>query len=535
MKLKIFHLLFLIALLTAFAPPVLRAQDEPANKEPLAFLIKKAEQHLEGWRTLQAEKVLAKIKGEEAESVQVLDLRTQLAFYKGRYEEAFRLSEQALSKESTNEHRQVMRLLAQRTRDVLKGFKRYESEHFDLHLDEERDGILAPLLLEGLEKSYIAIGRELGFYPEEKVRVEIAPDVSSFNAISTLSLRDIEETGAVGICKFNKVMAISPRTLVQGYRWLDSLSHEYLHYAIVGLSNNKAPIWIHEGIARFYETRWRGKKETGGKEEYLTPSNQTLLVRALEKNQLVQFEKMEPSLIYLETPQQVQLAYAEAASAIDFISNRKGPDGVRELLFELREKPTSEAVEKIMGTPFDQFENQWQEFLKAKGLKEVEGSRVRKLKIKGSNKERERAVELNEIRSVVARNRTHLADRLWGRGRTTAATVMYRRALQASPHSTIIMNRLGRVLTETEQYEKALPHFKRSQALDPDSVGTYVQLGRLYHATKRFSEARVALEEAIQINPFDPTIHRLLFQIYSALGDLKRANQSKANLAKLLR
>ena len=81
-----------------------------------------------------------------------------------------------------------------------------------------------------MEKSYEAIGAELGYFPKEKVRVEVAPDATSFNAISTLSLRDIEETGAVGICKFNKLMIISPRALSFGYRWVDSLSHEYLHY-----------------------------------------------------------------------------------------------------------------------------------------------------------------------------------------------------------------------------------------------------------------------------------------------------------------
>ena len=67
-------------------------------------------------------------------------------------------------------------------------------------------------------------------------------------------------------------------------------------------------------------------------EDYLTPANQTLLVQALEKNQFVGFKNMEPSLIHLDTPEQVQLAYAEAASAIDFINQSKGKTGIRELL-----------------------------------------------------------------------------------------------------------------------------------------------------------------------------------------------------------
>ena len=58
---------------------------------------------------------------------------------------------------------------------------------------------------------------------------------------------------------------------------------------------------------------------------------------------------MEPSLIHLDTPEQVQLAYAEAASAVDFINQSKGKAGVRDLLATLKDKPTPEAMEKVYG------------------------------------------------------------------------------------------------------------------------------------------------------------------------------------------
>src|SRR5689334_8479154 len=273
--------------------------------------------------------------------------------------------------------------------------------------------------------------------PTEKVRVEIAPDSLSFNGISTLSRRDIEETGAVGICKFNKVMIISPRVLLQGYRWLDSLSHEYLHYVIVGASDNKGPIWLHEGMARYYETLWRRNDKAQAAADYLSPANQTLLAQALAKNRFVGFKKMEPSLIYLETPEQVQLAYAEAASAIDFIVHRKGDSASRDLLAELKTRPTQEAIEKVMAKPYAAFETEWKDYLKAKQLQEVEGSRVRRLKIVEGQKEDEETVELKEIQSAVARNRTHLGDQMLMGGKMVAATEEYKRALQASPRSPI--------------------------------------------------------------------------------------------------
>ena len=47
---------------------------------------------------------------------------------------------------------------------------------------------------------------------------------------------------------------------------------------------------------------------------------------------LIGFDRMEPSLIRLETPEDVQLAYAQAASAIEFIIARAGPERLREIM-----------------------------------------------------------------------------------------------------------------------------------------------------------------------------------------------------------
>ena len=367
------------------------------------------------------------------------------------------------------------------------------------------------------------------------MRVEIAPDAAAFNAISTLSRRDIEETGAVGICKFNKIMIISPRVLLQGYRWLDSLSHEYSHYLIVAASDNKAPIWLHEGLARFYETLWRRADKSKAAADYLSPANRTLLAQALEKNRFVGFKKMEPSLIYLETPEQVQLAYAEAASAVDFLVQKKGDGAARDLLVEVKSRPTPEAIEKLLGKPYAAFETEWKDFLKAKQLKEVEGSRVRRLKVVEGQKQDEEAGELKEIQSAVARNRAYLGDQLLERGKTVAATEEYRRALQASPRSPIILGKLARVLIKQARYQEALPHLQKALEVDPDSVGAYVQLGRLHNAGKEFAAAKADLEEALQINPFNPEIYRLIADAYTALGEADKAKQARSALERLVR
>ncbi len=220
--------------------------------------------------------------------------------------------------------------------------------------------------------------------------------------------------------------------------------------------------------------------------------------------------------------------------AVDFINQSKGRAGMHELLAALNDKPTPQAIEKVYGLSFDAFEARWKAFLKDKGLKEIAGSRVRKLKVKKDQKEDEEVVELREIQSAVARNRARLADQLLAKGRGVAAAAEYQRALQASPHSPIILNKLGRVMIEMNRPADALELFKKALDVDPDNVNVYVQLGRAYHATKNFKEAQAALEEAIQINPFNPLIYRLLGDAYNALGEQQKARQAKATLDKLV-
>jgi len=319
--------------------------------------------------------------------------------------------------------------------------------------------------------------------------------------------------------------------MAHGYRWLDSLVHEYIHRVIVNITRNKAPIWLHEGIARYYETVWRNPDQ-GAKPDYLTPANETLLATAIERQEFVSFKDMEPSLIRLDTPEQVQLAYAEVASAVDYIRQVKGAAGIRDVLSNVRQLSTAEAIEAVMGVPLDGFEADWQQFVAGQGLKPVQGSRMRRYKV-AQEGETQPAVELSEIQSEIARNRTHLGDRLRQRGRLRAASAEYRRALRAGPDSTVILNRLGETLIHTRRYDEALPHLEKARYLDPDRVQTYYLLGRLHHEAGDYTRARAALLEALQINPFHRGVYQVLAGVYETAGDDEGVRKTRQIMMKL--
>jgi tetratricopeptide (TPR) repeat protein len=138
-----------------------------------------------------------------------------------------------------------------------------------------------------------------------------------------------------------------------------------------------------------------------------------------------------------------------------------------------------------------------------------------------------------EIESSTARMHMRLGDRIRQRGRERAAVAEYRRALDKDPYSPYLLNKLAGTLISQGQFEPALQHLERARVLEPDYVTTYTHLGRLHVAQQNFAQARLALEEAIQLNPFDPSIHQYLADIYRRLDLQDKARQEQDVLKRL--
>jgi len=274
----------IVAILTCFTFPSL---SEAAPQEVIHSLTEK----LETWEVEETWREVKGLLDKEPKDIDLLELASLAAFYRGDYPEALTLMKSALALGGEDEKKKGFALFFEQTIGVVSPFKKYESPHFLIYLDEKQDAILADYLMDTLEKTYQFVAEKYGFQSKEKIRIEVFPDAKVFSFASTLSARDIEVTGAVGLAKFNKLMVISPKALVYGYRWLDAISHEFMHYLIVRMTANKAPIWFHEGLAKYEEARWRNGSS------YLSSLYQTLLARALAEGKLITFSRMEPSLI----------------------------------------------------------------------------------------------------------------------------------------------------------------------------------------------------------------------------------------------
>ena len=494
-------------------------------------MIRSLAQKLERWDVEEAWTEIRALLAREPKNLQLLELAAQTAFHRGEYAEALAFMKAAIELGEENEQKKGFALFIESTLGVLSPFKKAESPHFIISLDEKQDAILTDYLTDTLEKTYQVMARQYGFEPKDKIRVEVFPDTRAFYYASTLSARDIEVTGAVGLTQFNKLMVLSPRSLIHGYRWLDAISHEYMHFMIVKLTANKAPIWFHEGLAKYEETRWREGPS------YLSATYRNLLAHALAEDKLIKFERMEPSLVKLDTTEDVHLAYAQGASAIEFIITQAGYEGLREVMKKMsasRTRGAGDAIREVLNLSFPGFETEWKKFLATKELKETGGAVVRRYKIK-EGRVTEESVDLEEIKSYVARNRAHLGDLLRERGRIGAATVEYRRALDENRESVPILTRLSGALLSLDRNQEALDLLLRGKELAPDHPAVYTLLGQAHLKLGNFKQAREAFQTVIEINPFDPAVHQDLATAYEMLGEKEPARKERNAVRKLTR
>jgi len=449
----------------------------------------------------------------EPDSAALQGVKGLALFYLGRYEEAVEWLDRAARGGSGQDSLVEVAEVARRTRSVVSVFATYSSEHFQLFLDEAADGVLVPYVLETLEQARREIGKDLGYSPPDVVRVEIYPTADAFYQASGLTGRDIEVSGAVGLCRYNKIMALSPRALIKGYRWLDALSHEYVHFVLARRTWSNLPIWLHEGVARYEEVRWRMAHP-----RVLDAVSESLLARALRAGGFIKFAAMEPSLVALDTPHDVHLAYAECEVAVEWIVERRGVEGIREILDALG-KPERPSVEEVLGSVLglsaEAFEEALRGWLAERGLREVEGVELPRYMLAEAGA----PLELEEIKSLAASQLTGLADRLRARGRLEPAVAEYKRALHKSPHEVVILTRLGVALMETGRHEEARERFESVLERAPDAVTAHKYLGLIALSEGRYEEAGTRMVEAVRINPFDPELHGTLALVYSRLGN----------------
>ncbi|MBL9102224.1 MAG: hypothetical protein JNL82_14765 [Myxococcales bacterium] len=404
--------------------------------------------------------------------------------------------------------------------------------HVEVVFADSRDALLAPYLFAAMAAARAALGDDVGVTPDHPIRFEILDDPAKLALVSPLTLDNVYTTGTVGITKYRRIIMVSPRVLLQGYGWLDTAVHEYVHYIVTIRTKNRAPVWLQEGLAKLLETRWRSPNPLP-----LEPGPRKLLARALAKDDLVTFQEMYPSLAMLPSQERAALAYAQVQTMLELLREARGRPGLTALLDRVAAGEVAEdALAAAWGAEFSAFESEWKSTMRRRtaGPARTSAAPIKKLQFKDPAKidaadEPADPTLLGDVFSHLgggkARQHARLGVLLTLRGHLAPAARQYEKARAAEPRVAAdpkLARRLGELYLQLSQPAKAAPLLRIAGADDPEQPNVAAAEGRALLQLGDEHAARAALDRAVRVNPFIPTLHCDLARLADDEGERAR-------------
>jgi tetratricopeptide (TPR) repeat protein len=431
--------------------------------------------------------------------------RGMIRFYQGAYGEGTSELEQAVASAPRSPHLGEWRRVfswVKAARDLTRDFAEAKSAdgRYVIRYAKGVDEVLVRYGLDTLARADRAIESQLGIRLPAPIRLEVYPSARALSDVSSLTIEHIETSGTVALCKWNRLMIASPRSLLYGYPWLDTIQHELLHLALARASRNEAPVWFHEGLAKLFERTWRGVPPGA----YLAPATYDLLVSAAKGGKLIPFDRMHPSIAMLPSQEEAALAFAQVVTFLEGFKNTYGAPKLVEAIARMAEgRDAREALAEVAGTTFSTLEESWRKQLRAQPAKH---GKVQELKLRFVSK-KETADESLDVPEERARKHLRIGDLLWGRGSKLGATREYERARKYAPNDPILASRVARGALAGGDAARGLKALDTALEEHPSHAPLHALRGEALIALGKSSEGADELREAIRLNPFDPGPH----------------------------
>jgi tetratricopeptide (TPR) repeat protein len=435
----------------------------------------------------------------------VIELEVLAEFYSGDYEGAADgVAELRRGSGKTTNLGELADVIVD-TYETTKDYETFTYENFEVRYAPGPDEILVPYAIDTLKAAATALETELGVKMISPVRLEIYPDAESLARVSTLSVEAIRTTGTIALCKWGRLMIASPRALMHGYPWLDTIAHEYVHLLLTKVSLDQAPVWLQEGLAKFLETRWRQDAPTLRND----PAASELLYEAAEANELLDFDQLHPSVALLPTQKAASLAFAQVSSFMEMYYREYGREGVQKALRRVGEgQDARKALGAVAGVSWKTLEKRWRTALSKQP--KPPSARLMPRYLSGEATEQD---ELAGVELERARNHVRLGDLLWTRSRPAAASVEYAKAHEAAPGDPVVASRYARSAIAGGRPQTALAPLMRTLERYPTHEPALSSLATAQFRISNFGAAIDAANRAIALNPFDPQPHCILSQL----------------------
>ena len=403
---------------------------------------------------------------------------------------------------------------AKNTLDLLDTFSDYaelKTPRFVI-VAEKKDAPLLELYVGPLaEEAFDSLKARYGFTPQTPVRVELFRSHADFS-VRTVGLAGL---GALGVSFGNVVAMDSPAARKVGeFNWGSTLWHELAHTFTLGVSGNRVPRWVSEGLSVYEERRAR----QGWGSDISPP-----FVAAFEGKLLRPPSQMNDGFMRPRFPEEVILSYYQASLVFEMLEQEKGIAAIRALLAAYgRGASTEEAVREVLGYDLPTFDTRFDRFVRERFARELAAVELEERPKSSPDEEGGGSVAWSGPFTDAMRAATGLAERQqWDEAvkeleRAKAMFPSY--AGEDSPYRT-----LARIHGTRGDRARAERELQAMAERNETAYATNLELAELLVARGDTRGAAAALERALYISPFDAMVHQRLAEAAKSNGDHARA------------
>lgn len=218
-------------------------------------------------------------------------------------------------------------------------FEEVEQLNFVIRYDGRVNETIGRIVASALDDEYYALERELGFSPHEPIRITLYTNREFQDITRAPSWASGLNDGEIRI-PVEGITELTPelRRVVR---------HEMTHSFVNAMTHGNCPAWFHEGLAQLREGSARFDPYP------------TLRVAHAEGRLLPLWSLEGPIVSY--SRDKARLVYAEALAATEYITARRGKDGLLRILQLLAQRQTmNDALKSVVGLDYQEFQTAWE-------------------------------------------------------------------------------------------------------------------------------------------------------------------------------
>ena len=421
--------------------------------------------------------------------------------------------------------------------DVLADFETRQSEHFLVRMHESEADILWPYLEPLLDEAWDTLTEKYRFSPQGPILIEIFHKKEDF-AVRTIGLPYIGPLLAV--CFGNVITMSSPVTFIEKNlaNWKEILWHEFVHVITLQMTNNRIPRWLSEGISVYEEHQ--GRPEWGRKQELD-------LVRAIEEKRLFPMKGLNEGFTKAKSVEDLNFAYYQSSLVVEHIVETYGFDRLLSLIAQYHVYRPMEAIfQNVFKLPLDVFEESFYKWAEA---------RVEKIDVFIYREDPN-----DELSGHGHGMRRNSFSSLSEHPDKEVIMEIMRTRINTQPRDFLAHFQLGILLYHSKSYKEAVEHLRQAQELLPEYSGVpsphqilaaiykiqgnsearlkelekwvsfqqlafnaSFELAQAAYQKKNYNLAIYYLERALDVNPYDGNVHKMLAEISLEQNDYSSA------------